>query len=149
MLTEQILHATAMRDELSRLALATHHDSLRQAYSREAATLTTLIAVAKDASIHPLVPSTPRTILFTRIATELDRAYAEYGRDAWGRHEFYGFIKEEFDKVWADIKRDAPNEDFFKELTRVAAMCFRYFETGDRYRGEHFLFPLPEEPNAS
>lgn len=70
----------------------------------------------------------------SRIAAELDRAYAKHGRAQWGRHEFFGIIKEEFDEMWEDIKRDAPQDVLEKEIVQVAAMCFRYFETRDRYR---------------
>jgi hypothetical protein len=69
-----------------------------------------------------------------RIGEELDRAYAKHGRAQWGRHEFYGILKEEVDELWADIKADAPQAQLEKELVQVAAMCFRYFETRDRYR---------------
>lgn len=72
--------------------------------------------------------------LFGRIAEELDRAYAKHGAAQWGRHEFYGILKEEVDELWADIKADAPQEQLEKELVQVAAMCVRYFETRDRYR---------------
>lgn len=75
--------------------------------------------------------------LYGSIRKELDRAYAKHGQTPWSRHEFYGIIKEEFDELWADIKSDAPQEQLLKELVQVAAMCFRYFETGDKSRGPH------------
>lgn len=78
-----------------------------------------------------------RAILMTEVADELDRAYAKHGRKRWGRHEFYAILKEEVDELWDAIKSDAPQENVIKELVQVAAMCFRYFETGDRYRGEN------------
>lgn len=71
-----------------------------------------------------------------KIAAELDRAYAKHGREPWGRHEFYAILLEEVDELWDAIKGDRPQEEVEAELTEVAAMCFRYFETGDRYRVE-------------
>lgn len=76
-----------------------------------------------------------RGILMARIGAELDRAYAKHGRDPWGRHEFYAILKEEVDELWDAIKRDAPDAELLPEIIQVAAMCFRYVETGDRYRG--------------
>jgi NTP pyrophosphatase (non-canonical NTP hydrolase) len=75
-----------------------------------------------------------RERMFARISAELDRAYAKHGRDPWGRHEFYAILLEEVDELWDAVKRDLPQEEVVKELTQVAAMCFRYIETGDRYR---------------
>lgn len=75
-----------------------------------------------------------RGTLAMRIFDELDRAYKKHGAEPWGRHEFYAILKEEVDELWDDIKADAPQENVIKELVQVAAMCFRYFETGDRYR---------------
>lgn len=77
---------------------------------------------------------TRREELFQRIAVELDRAYAKHGREQWGRHEFYGILKEEVDELWDNIKSDAPQEDVLEEAMQVAAMVFRYYETRDRYR---------------
>lgn len=68
---------------------------------------------------------------------ELDHAYQKHGADAWGRHEFYGVLKEEVDELWDAIKGDEPMEHVLSELIQVAAMCARYYETGDRYRGAH------------
>lgn len=68
------------------------------------------------------------------IATELDKAYAKHGAEPWGRHEFYAILKEEVDELWDAIKADHPQEDVIKEAIQVAAMVFRYLETGDRYR---------------
>jgi len=73
---------------------------------------------------------------------ELDHAYAKHGAEPWGRHEFYGVLKEEFDEIWEAIKSDAPIEFVLKEVVEVAAMCLRYAETPDRYMGPHPL-PLP------
>jgi len=75
--------------------------------------------------------------LIELIATELDNAYAKHGREPWGRHEFYAILQEEVDELWDDIKADSPQELVIRELIQVAAMCFRYYETGDRYRGPH------------
>ena len=84
---------------------------------------------------------TPRAALMAAIAGELDHAYAKHGRDPWGRHEFYAILLEEVEELWAEIKADAPSEKVLAELRQVAAMCFRYAETGDRYRGEHPAIP--------
>lgn len=67
------------------------------------------------------------------IACELDRAYQKHGREQWGRHEFYGILKEEVDELWHAIKTDAPEGQVAVEAIQVAAMVFRYLETGDRY----------------
>lgn len=72
-----------------------------------------------------------------KIAAELDHAYAKHGADPWGRHEFYGILKEEFQELERAIFTDESQERVMAELTQVAAMCFRYFETPDRYRGPH------------
>ena len=82
----------------------------------------------------PERPGAPRETLFRDIGAELDRAYAKHGREPWGRHEFYGILKEEVDELWDAIKADAPQAEVLAELRQVAAMCFRYYETGDRYR---------------
>lgn len=68
------------------------------------------------------------------IVSELERAYKKHGCPQWGRHEFYAILKEEVDELWDDIKRDSPQEQLVKEAIQVAAMVFRYLETGDRYR---------------
>lgn len=83
---------------------------------------------------EPTQPTEKREAVIREIAAELDRAYAKHGREQWGRHEFYGIIREEFDEMWGDIKADADQETLRKEIVQVAAMCFRYLETGDRYR---------------
>ena len=80
--------------------------------------------------------SQQRRILTGRIAHELDRAYAKHGAAPWGRHEFYAILKEEVDELWDAIKHDLPQDELEAELVQVAAMCFRYFETGDRYRNK-------------
>ena len=72
--------------------------------------------------------------LFQQIAAELDHAYEKHGSAQWGRHEFYGILLEEVDELWDAIKQNLPREELTKELIQVAAMCFRYIETGgDRY----------------
>ena len=80
----------------------------------------------------------PNAALTDKIRRELDRAYGKHGRDQWGRHEFYAILKEEVDELWDAIKADKPQEDVRDEAIQIAAMVFRYLETGDRYR----------EPNA-
>ncbi len=80
-----------------------------------------------------------RADLSDRIARELSRAYGKHGMDHWGRHEFYGILLEEVEELWAAIKSDAPTEELESELVQVAAMCFRYFETGNRYRQDRAL----------
>ena len=74
--------------------------------------------------------------------SELDHAYQKHGADPWGRHEFYGVLKEEVDELWESIKKDHPIQDVLREAMQVAAMCLRYAETPDRYLGSHPL-PLP------
>lgn len=71
--------------------------------------------------------------LYARISAELDHAYAKHGREPWGRHEFYGILKEEVDELWDAIKGDEPYDNVRAEAIQVAAMCIRYLETGDRY----------------
>ena len=70
------------------------------------------------------------------VANELDRAYAKHGDLPWGRHEFYVILKEEVDELWDNIKADGPQDELQKEAIQVAAMVFRYLETGDRYRNK-------------
>ena len=82
------------------------------------------------------VPAT-REGFTTAMERELDHAYAKHGKRTWSRHEFFGIIKEEFDEMWDEIKKDAPTEELMKEIVQVAAMCLRYAETGDTYRGPH------------
>lgn len=75
-----------------------------------------------------------RADLIVRLSDELKRAYEKHGCEPWGRHEFYAILLEEVEEVWDAIKRDLPQAELEKEIVQVAAMCFRYFETGDRYR---------------
>jgi hypothetical protein len=77
-----------------------------------------------------------RGAFFNAVIAEVERAYRKHGDDPWGRHEFYAIAKEEFEEMWDTIKRDRPDPELLKELVSVAAMCLRYWETGDRYRGE-------------
>lgn len=88
------------------------------------------------------VMATLRAGLFDRISAELTRAYGKHGAEPWGRHEFYAILLEEVDELWEAIKRDEPQERVEAELVQVAAMCFRYFETGDRYRRPQY----PHDP---
>ena len=67
------------------------------------------------------------------ITCELERAYRKHGSEQWGRHEFYAILKEEMDELWDAIKTDAAEGELAKEAIQVAAMVFRYLETGDRY----------------
>lgn len=76
----------------------------------------------------------PRQFISGQIADELDHAYAKHGREPWGRHEFYAILKEEVDELWDAIKRNDPQDNVVDEAIQVAAMVFRYLETGDRYR---------------
>jgi hypothetical protein len=70
------------------------------------------------------------------IDAELERAYAKHGAEPWGRHEFYAILLEEVEELWEAIKDDRPQHEVYAELVQVAAICFRYWETGDRYRRE-------------
>lgn len=92
----------------------------------------------------PTLPE-PRAALMSAIATELDHAYRKHGRDPWGRHEFYAILLEEVEELWAEVKADGPQEKVLAELRQVAAMCFRYAETGDRYLGNHPPMPSRAE----
>lgn len=77
---------------------------------------------------------------------ELDHAYAKHGALSWSRHEFYGVVKEEVDELWDAIKRDEPMENVIKEAMQIAAVCLRFVETPERYRGLAAL-PLPSRAN--
>lgn len=76
-----------------------------------------------------------RIQFYKLVRDEVERAYTKHGREPWGRHEFYAILKEEVDEVWDSIKADEPQEEVMREIVQVAAMCLRYAETGDRYRG--------------
>jgi NTP pyrophosphatase (non-canonical NTP hydrolase) len=75
-----------------------------------------------------------RPEVMSQIARELERAYSKHGREKWGRHEFYGVLREEMDELWDAIRGDDNQEQVIKEAIQVASMVFRYLETGDRYR---------------
>lgn len=68
-----------------------------------------------------------------KICNEVTRAYNKHGKRKWGRHEFYGIVKEEFDEMWEVIMTDGPDERLEEEMIQVAAMCLRFAETGNRY----------------
>ena len=72
-----------------------------------------------------------RRRFFQRIEKELDYAYEKHGTEPWSRHEFFAILLEEVDELWDDIKSDESLETLIKELVQVAAMCFRYAETGE------------------
>lgn len=98
-----------------------------------------------DKAAGPLDKPSPglaslREAILAKITGELDRAYAKHGRDAWGRHEFWGVLAEEVDELMDAIKTDAPMEHVLDEAAQVACVCIRYMETGDRYRGQHPTF---------
>ena len=77
-----------------------------------------------------------RKSFFDLVELEVERAYKKHGRLLWGRHEFYGVIKEEFDEVWEAIMKNHPDDKLRAEIIQVAAMCLRFLETGDRYSKE-------------
>lgn len=79
-------------------------------------------------------PPAARGAIYKRIDIELESAYQKHGSLPWGRHEFYAILLEEVDELWQAIKADLAQAEVYKELVQVAAMCVRYYETGDRYR---------------
>jgi len=72
-----------------------------------------------------------RKRFFQKIEEELDRAYKKHPGKSWSRHEFHSIVLEEFEEMWDDIKTDKPLDVLLKEIVQVAAMCFRYAETGE------------------
>lgn len=82
-----------------------------------------------------------RAAFWDAMKGEIEHAYKKHGRGLWGRHEFWGVLMEEVDEVWEAIKNDDPTEALLHEVVQVAAMCLRYAETADRYRGEHPPIP--------
>ena len=88
----------------------------------------------KTLNAGSLDPVVRRRAIVEAISKELERAYSKHGRDQWGRHEFYAILKEEVDELWDAIKADHPQGQVVMEAIQVAAMCFRYLETRDRYR---------------
>lgn len=81
-----------------------------------------------------MIDSQRRYELHAAVDRELERAYGKHGAEQWGRHEFYGILAEEVEELWEAIRTDAPQSRVEEELTQVVAMCFRYYETRDRYR---------------
>lgn len=79
--------------------------------------------------------SLAREEFIKKIILEVEYAQTKHGVNKWGRHEFYGILKEEVDELWDDIKSNADQEKLLEELIQVAAVCLRYFESGDRIRG--------------
>lgn len=76
-----------------------------------------------------------RQQLIERIERRLTSNYNKHGFEPWGRHEMYAILKEEVDELWDAIKADEPTDRVLDELVDVVAVCFRYVETDDRYRG--------------
>lgn len=74
-----------------------------------------------------------RSVMRAMVAKELDSAYAKHGDNQWSRHEFYGILTEEYRELEKAIFEDEPMDRVLSEMVQVAAMVFRYFETGDRY----------------
>lgn len=70
------------------------------------------------------------------ISAEAVSAVEKHGNAKWGRHEFYGILKEEVDELWEAIKKNHSQEKLEEELIQVAAVCLRYFATGDRRWGD-------------
>lgn len=69
------------------------------------------------------------------IERELEQAYQKHGSAPWGRHEWWAITQEELEEAWDAIKADAPSGELRAEIVQVAAMCIRYLEGPDRYRG--------------
>ena len=90
--------------------------------------------MAKTAKIKGKTRKELRSSFFKIIENELDRAYTKHGDDQWSRHEFYAIMLEEVEECWADVMKNASQEQLMAEVAQVAAMCFRYAETRDRYR---------------
>jgi hypothetical protein len=76
-----------------------------------------------------------RREFITETKAAVAHCYEKHGDAQWGRHEFYGILKEELDELWDAIKQDLPQEEVRYELLHVAAVCLRYYEIGDRDRG--------------
>ena len=89
-----------------------------------------------------------RSQFWRAVCAEIDHAYAKHGREPWGRHEFYGVMKEEVDEVWDAIKTNEGDAELAKEIVQVAAMCLRYIETGDRYQTLRAAVELSAPRNA-
>lgn len=67
-----------------------------------------------------------------RVNEEVNSAEFKHGYAKWGRHEFYGILLEEVDELWETIKKNEPRDRLEAELIQVAAVCLRYFESGER-----------------
>lgn len=83
--------------------------------------------------LSPQVQKEHRDLFLRLMQEEIDRAYAKHGTEQWGRHEFYGILAEEFRELEEAIFHDDPMVHVIAEAVQVAAMCLRYYETGDRY----------------
>ena len=107
--------------------------------------IATLARIRGTSGTPPEPPPSPgasaRQQMMDAIASELDHAYAKHGRDQWGRHEFYAILLEEVDELKDAIWKDRPMSELLAEARQVAAMVFRYVETGDRYWGPHPAVP--------
>lgn len=86
--------------------------------------------------------NTRRIELMGAIEAELEHAYAKHGSIPWSRHEFFAILKEECDELWDAIRADDEDRYLLQELTQVAAMCFRYLETGNRDGSNHPGVPI-------
>ena len=73
--------------------------------------------------------------MFEALEDRLNHAYDKHGCEPWSRHEFFGILKEEVDELWEDIKCDCDQRFVLDELLDIVCVCFRYFETPDRYNG--------------
>lgn len=78
-----------------------------------------------------------RVELFTKVNDALEAAYAKHGDTLWGRHGFYGILKEEIDEIWDAVRHDEPLPKLLDELVQVIVAAVHYIETGDRYNGAH------------
>lgn len=67
-----------------------------------------------------------------KINEEVNHAINKHGNNQWGRHEFYGILLEEIDELFDVIKSNEPSDRLWSELFQVAAVCLRYYETGER-----------------
>lgn len=79
---------------------------------------------------------TTRQEIGTLVEAELAHAYSKHGRERWGAHEFYGILMEEIEEAWECIRKDDHGINLRDEIIQVIAVCYRYLETGDRYRSE-------------
>lgn len=100
------------------------------------------VAALEVAADTPGVSVEHRRQFLASMIAELAHAYRKHGARPWSRHEFYAVMREEVDEVWDAIKTDQPITEVLKEAMQIAAVCLRYAETEDAYRGSHPL-PLP------